>query len=56
MPETQDVPPNEGMAGAEVRLLDFVGSLILDVARTNSRVTQQEIALWLAKVTLGASR
>lgn len=41
------------MSEAEHRLLDFVASLIFDVARTHSRVTQQQIALWLARVALG---
>lgn len=42
------------MSEAEQRLLDFVASLILELARTHSRVTQQQIALWLACVTVGA--
>jgi hypothetical protein len=44
------------MSEAEKRLLDFVGWLIVEVARTHSRVTQQQIALWLAGVALGANR
>jgi hypothetical protein len=44
------------MSEAEQLLLDFVGSLIVEVARTHSRVTQQQIALWLARVALGANR
>jgi len=41
------------MSEAELRLLDFVALLISDVARTHSRVTQAQIALWLARVALG---
>jgi len=41
------------MSEAEQRLLDFVASLILDLARTHSRVTQEQIALWLARVVVG---
>jgi len=37
-------------AEAEQRLLDFVALLILDVARTHSRCTQEQVALWLARV------
>jgi hypothetical protein len=44
------------MSEAEQRLLDFVASLIVEVARTHSRVTQQQIALWLARVVVGANR
>jgi len=38
----------------EQRLLDFVASLILEVARTHPRMTQEQIALWLARVAVGA--
>lgn len=38
---------------ADRRLLDFVGSLILDVARNHSRVDQAQVANWLAKVAVG---
>ena len=44
------------MSEAEQRLLDFVASLILDLARTHSRVTLEIVALWLAQVVLGAKR
>jgi hypothetical protein len=44
------------MSEAELRLLDFVGSLILELAHTHSRVTQEQIALWLARVALGVKR
>ncbi len=44
------------MSEAEQRLLDFVAWLIVEVASTHSRVTQQEVALWLARVALGANR
>jgi hypothetical protein len=44
------------MSEAEQRLLDFVAWLIVEVARTHSRVTPQQIALWLARVALGANR
>jgi hypothetical protein len=42
------------MSEAEQRLLDFVASLILDVARTHPRVTEEQVALWLARVAVGA--
>jgi len=41
---------------AEQRLLDFVASLILDLAHTHPRVTREQVALWLARVALGAKR
>ncbi len=44
------------MSEAEKRLLDFVAALILDIARTHPRVTQEQVALWLARVALGAKR
>jgi len=44
------------MSEAEKRLLDFVASLILEVARTHSRVTQEQTALWLARVAIGVKR
>jgi hypothetical protein len=40
------------MSEAEQRLLDFMAWLIVEVARTHTRVTQQQIALWLARVAL----
>jgi hypothetical protein len=44
------------MSEAEQRLLDFVASLILDLALTHSRVTQEQVAIWLARVVVGANR
>jgi len=44
------------MNEAEHRLLDFVAGLILELAHTHSRVTPEQIALWLARVVLGAKR
>ena len=44
------------MSEPEQRLLDFVGWLIIDVARTHPRVTQAEVALWLARVVLRVKR
>lgn len=41
---------------AEQRLLDFVGALIIDVARNHPRVTQQQVALWLARIVVGRER
>jgi len=38
------------------RLLDFVASLILDVAHTHPRVTEAHVALWLARVVVGTKR
>ena len=40
----------------EQRLLEFVASLIIDLARTHTRITQVDVALWLAHVALGAKR
>jgi hypothetical protein len=34
------------MSELEQRLLDFVASLIVEVARAHSRVTEAQIALW----------
>jgi len=42
--------------GTEQRLLDFVALLIVDVAHTCPRITEAQIALWLARVALGAKR
>jgi hypothetical protein len=44
------------MNDGEQRLLDFVASLIIEVARTHPRITQAHVALWLARVALGAKR
>jgi hypothetical protein len=44
------------MNEAEKRLLDFVASIIIDLARTHTRITQNEVALWVARVALGAKR
>lgn len=41
---------------AEQRLLDFVALLILDVAHTHPRITEAQIALWLAHVALGTKK
>jgi hypothetical protein len=35
------------------RLLDFVASLIIDLARTHPRITQSQISCWLAQVAVG---
>lgn len=43
------------MSDAEQRLLNFVASLIIDVARTHTRVTQEQVALWLARIVIGES-
>jgi hypothetical protein len=37
----------------EQRLLDFVASLIFDLARTHPRITDEQVALWLARVAMG---
>jgi hypothetical protein len=42
------------MSDAEQRLLDFVAALIIEVARTHPRVTEAHVALWLARVVIGA--
>jgi hypothetical protein len=44
------------MNDAEQRLLDFVEALIVNLARTHPRVTQEYVALWLARVVLGAQK
>jgi hypothetical protein len=41
---------------AEHRLLDFVASLIIDMARTHPRVTEVQVALWLARVAVGVKK
>ena len=41
---------------AEQGLLDFVASLIIDVARTHPRVTEAQVALWLATAVLGVKK
>lgn len=37
----------------EDRLLAFVEGLILDLARTHPRVSQEQVALWLGRVVVG---
>ena len=44
------------MSEAEQRLLDFVASLILELARTHSRVTQEQVALWIARAVVGTQK
>jgi len=44
------------MKDAEQRLLDFVASLIIEVARTHPRVTEAHVALCLARVALGTKK
>jgi len=43
-------------SAAELRLLDFVASLILYIAHTHPRVTQEQVALWVARVALGVKK
>ena len=40
----------------EKHLLDFVAALILELANTHSRVTQEQVASWLARVALGVAK
>jgi hypothetical protein len=40
-------------SAAEQRLFDFVAWLVLDLARTHPRVTDAQIAKWLARVVVG---
>ena len=47
---------NWGTSEAELRLLDFVASLILEVAHTHPRVTEEQVALWVARVALGVKK
>ncbi len=42
-----------GTSEDEQRLLDFVAELILDVGRSNTRLSEFKIALWLARATVG---
>jgi hypothetical protein len=44
------------MNSPEQRLLEFVASLIVELARTHPRVTQEDVALWLARVVLGVRK
>jgi hypothetical protein len=41
---------------AEQRLLDFTAELILEIAHTHPRVTQEHIAAWVARVAVGEKR
>jgi hypothetical protein len=41
---------------AEQRLLDFVAALVLELAHTHSRVTQEQVALMIARVALGGAK
>ena len=52
----EESAPDWNASEAEQRLLAFVASLILDVAHSHTRVTQEQIALWLARAALGAKR
>jgi len=47
---------DQNASEAEQYLLDFVALLILDVAHTHPRINDAQIALWLARVALGAKR
>lgn len=49
-PENDAWKPDNG----EGRLLAFLEALILDIARTHPRVTEAQIALWLARVAVGS--
>ena len=40
----------------ESRLLDFLEDLIIDVARTHPRVRDLDVALWIARVAVGAKK
>lgn len=42
------------MSEAEQRLLDFIASLILDLAHSHPRVTQEHTATWVARVVVGS--
>ncbi len=44
------------MSEAEQRLLDFVAALILDLAHSHPRMTQEHIAAWVARVAVGEKR
>jgi len=44
------------MSEPERRLLDFVAALILELAHTHPRITQEDVAIWLARAVLGPKR
>jgi hypothetical protein len=48
-----DIWPRGQDSTPETRLLDLVGALILDLARTHPRIADAQIARWLAAVALG---
>jgi hypothetical protein len=45
---------SQSMNGAERRLLDFVAGLILDLAHSHPRIRDLDVALWIARVAVGA--
>lgn len=52
-----DTGPRWGTASEdEHRLLDFVASLILDIAHSDTRLSEFVIALWLARATVGGRK
>jgi hypothetical protein len=56
LPSPVPVPEIHLPNSPEQRLLDFVASLILDAAHTDPRLTQAEVADWLASVVVGQER
>ena len=54
MATSEALEPRWGTASEdEQRLLDFVAELILDVGRSDTRLSEFKIALWLARATVG---
>lgn len=53
---SRELPRDWNVSDAEQRLLEFVAALILDLARTHSHVTQEQVAVWLARVALGVKK
>jgi hypothetical protein len=56
MPTTALSKPLPHGPDAEQRLLDFVGQLILDLARTHPRVRETDVAIWIARAAVGAKQ
>jgi hypothetical protein len=46
--------PDKDNTTPEEKLLAFVAALLVDLARTHPRVTDAQVALWLARVVVGA--
>jgi hypothetical protein len=49
-------PHDAGIAEAEQRLLAFTAGLLISLARTHPRVTQQQVAAWVARIALAGAK